>query len=57
MAGGTANIFGGMGRSIHEEIKSRVDEMATRLDLVPREDLTALELRIEALEKQLAEKK
>lgn len=57
MAGGTANIFGGLGRSIHEEIKSRVDEMATRLDLVPREDLAALELRIEALEKQLAEKK
>jgi BMFP domain-containing protein YqiC len=58
LAGGTLSVFSGLNNSIREEIKSRVDEMAARLDLVPREDLDALERRIEALEKQLnAQKK
>ena len=54
VAGGTVSVFSGLSRNIREEIKSRVDEMADRLDLVPREDLKALETRVEALEKQLA---
>ncbi len=53
VAGGTVSVFGGLSRSIREEIKSHIDEMAQRMDLVPREDLEALEIRIEALEKQL----
>ncbi len=57
VAGGTVSVFGGLSRNVREEIKSHIDEMAQRLDLVPREDLTALELRIEALEKQLTAKK
>ncbi|MEZ5813756.1 MAG: accessory factor UbiK family protein [Alphaproteobacteria bacterium] len=58
LAGGTLSVFSGLNNSIREEIKSRVDEMAAHLDLVPREDLDALEQRIEALEKQLnAQKK
>ena len=57
IAGGTASVFGGLTQSIREEIKSHIDEIAARMDLVPREDLTALELRIEALEKQLTAKK
>ena len=57
LAGGTASVFGGLSRNIREEIKSHIDEMAERLNLVPREDLTALEMRIEALEKQISTKK
>jgi BMFP domain-containing protein YqiC len=58
LAGGTLSVFSGLNNSIREEIKSRVDEIVARLDLVPREDLDALERRIEALEKQLnAQKK
>jgi len=57
VAGGTVSVFGGLSRNIREEIKSHVDEMAGRLDLVPREDFERLEMRIEALEKQLTAKK
>ena len=55
VAGGAVNI--GMQQQIREEIKSRMDDMAHRMDLVPREDLdramamiAALEKRVEALE-------
>ena len=57
VAGGTISVFSGLGQNIREEIKSHVDEMVERLDLVPREDLKALKLRIEALEQQLASQK
>jgi BMFP domain-containing protein YqiC len=66
MAGGAVSIMSGLTRQAREEIRARVDEMATRLDLVPREDFdrlevmlaearkeqTALRKRIEALESQ-----
>ena len=65
-AGGTASIISGLSRNIREDIKSRVDEVVDRLDLVPRQDLERLEtivqetraqnedlkLRIEKLEKK-----
>lgn len=58
VAGGAVNIASGMQQQIREEIKSRMDDMAHRMDLVPREDLdralamiAALEKRVEALEK------
>ena len=54
MAGGAVTIMSGITRQVREEIRARVDEMATRLDLVPREDLEMLEKRIEALEAKLA---
>lgn len=61
LAGGTVNAISGIGRNIHAEIKSRVEETIDRLDLVPRSDFERLEAtvqklntRIEALE---AEKK
>lgn len=57
MAGGVVNIMSGLQQQIHDDIKARVDEMAARLDLVPREDLERLEARIAALEDQLADKK
>lgn len=63
VAGGTISVFSGLSQNIREEIKSRMDETAQRLDLVPREDLERLETmlaaqnaRIEALEKQLSAK-
>ena len=64
MAGGAVNIFSGLQQQAREEIRSRVDEMLTRMDLVPREDFERLEamvvqlrLRQEELEKQLGTKK
>lgn len=64
MAGGAVNIFSGLQQQVREEIRSRVDEMLTRMDLVPREDFERLEamviqlrLRQEELEKQLGGKK
>jgi len=64
MAGGAVNIFSGLQQQVREEIRSRVDEMLTRMDLVPREDFERLEamvaqlrLRQEELEKQLGTKK
>lgn len=43
VAGGTVSVFSGMTRNLREEIRSRIDEAATRLDLVPREDFERLE--------------
>ena len=64
MAGGAVNIVSGLQQQVREEIRSRVDEMLTRMDLVPREDFERLEamvaqlrLRQEELEKQLGTKK
>ena len=64
MAGGAVNIVSGLQQQVREEIRSRVDEMLTRMDLVPREDFERLEamvaqlrLRQEELEQQLGTKK
>lgn len=64
MAGGAVNIVSGLQQQVREEIRSRVDEMLTRMDLVPREDFERLEamvaqlrLRQEELEQQLGGKK
>ena len=61
MAGGAVNVFSGLQQQIREDIRSRVDEMLTRMDVIPREDFERLEamvaklrLRQEELEKQLA---
>ncbi|MCB9983220.1 MAG: accessory factor UbiK family protein [Rhodospirillales bacterium] len=64
VAGGTFSIFSGLRQSVHEDIKARADEMASRLNLVPREDFERLEAlvqaqeqRIQALEKTVKNKK
>lgn len=54
MAGGAVNVMSGLQQQIQEDIRSRVDQMAARLDLVPREDLERAEARIAKLEKQVA---
>lgn len=42
-AGGTVSLASGIASNIRAEIKTRVDEAITRLDLVPREDFNRLE--------------
>ena len=49
MAGGTVSIFSGLSRQIKEEIRARVDDMASKMDLVPREDFDILQKRIDDL--------
>ncbi len=63
MAGGAVSIFSGLTRQIKDEIRARVDEMAARVDLVPREDLDRVETvlmetrrRLDALEKRVSGK-
>lgn len=43
MAGGAVGTIGNIRGQIKEEIRLRVDEMAMRLDLVPREDFERVE--------------
>lgn len=52
VAGGAVNILSGLQQQIREEIKSRVDDMAARMDLVPREDLERAEAMIVKLRKR-----
>lgn len=68
LAGSAAGSIGQIGGQIKDDLRARVDDMALRMDLVPREELERLELmlvesrlqqaellkRVEALEKQLA---
>lgn len=54
VAGGAVNIMSGLQQQIQSDIKSRVDELASRMNLVPREDLERAEARIEKLEKAVA---
>ena len=43
LAGGTIGIVSGVGQNVKTEIKSRVEEIVDRLDLVPRSDLERVE--------------
>jgi len=54
VAGGAVNILSGLQQQIREEIKARLEEMADRMDLVPREDMARAEARIASLEKRVA---
>ena len=53
VAGGAMNVFSGLREQILNDIKARVEEVAARMDLVPREDFDALEARVNALQKRL----
>jgi len=66
IAGEAAGFVSDAGRQARESLRTRVDDLATRMDLVPREDFErleamlikarevqdALEKRVSALEKQ-----
>ena len=60
MAGGAVNIFSGLQQQFREDMRSRIDNMAANMDLVPREDfdrlavtVTDLTRHVQALEKRL----
>ncbi len=55
LAGGAAGIAGSMQQQIRNDIKARVEDMATRLDLVPREDFERLEALTQSLEARITE--
>jgi BMFP domain-containing protein YqiC len=64
VAGGAVNILSGMRQQMRDDVRARVEEVAARLDLVPRDDfeqaramiarlgrqVDALESRLDALE-------
>ena len=43
VAGGTISVLSGFGSEVREEVKAHIDEYASKLDLVPREDFEKLE--------------
>lgn len=60
VAGGAVNIVSGLQHQLREDMRSRMDDYASRVDLVPREDLERAEgmilklrERVEALECRL----
>ncbi len=54
LAGGAASLVGSAGQQLRDDIKTRVEDIADRMDLVPREDLD----RVEALlQKSLSDQK
>lgn len=71
VAGGTISALSGLNTQIKDDIRARIDEAATRMNLVPREDFEKLEAmlaksreeqeqlarRVDALEASLAKTK
>lgn len=43
LAGGAVNVISNVGSQIKDDLKSRADDVALRLDLVPREEFEKLE--------------
>lgn len=53
LAGGAAGVAGSLQQQVRNDIQARVEEMATRLDLVPREDYDRLETLVTSLEERV----
>ena len=53
VAGGAMNVFSAFREQILNDIKARVEEVASRMDLVPREDFERLEAQVKALQKKI----
>ncbi len=53
VAGGTVSVFSGIGQNIRDDIRAYIDDMADRLDLVPREDFERLEAQVAALQEKI----
>ena len=53
VAGGAVNIFSGLQEQIRNDVRTRFEEMATRLDLVPRDDLDQAKGMIDKLRKRI----
>ncbi len=52
VAGGAVNVMSGLRQQVREEIHSRVEEIATRMDFVPREDFDQAQAMITKLRQQ-----
>lgn len=53
LAGGAAGLLSSVQQQMRDDVKTRVEEMATKLDLVPREDFERVEALLnKALEDQ-----
>jgi BMFP domain-containing protein YqiC len=52
MAGGAVNIASSLQQQVREDVKSRVDEVISRMDVVPREDFEKLEAMVSELRKE-----
>jgi BMFP domain-containing protein YqiC len=53
VAGGAVNVFSGLQEQIRNDIRARVEEMATRMDLVPRDELDMAKATIEKMRKRM----
>ena len=54
VAGGAMNVFSGLREQLLNDIRARFEEMASRMDLVPREDFDRLEAQVRELQKQVS---
>ncbi len=55
LAGSAAGLMNDLQKQMRDDVKVRVEELATRLDLVPREDFEKLEAQVDNLQKRLKE--
>lgn len=53
IAGGGVSILSGLGKQLRNDVRARIEEVATRLDLVPREDFERVEMLLAAALEQL----
>lgn len=54
VAGGALNVFSGLREQILNDVRARFEDMASRMDLVPRDDFERLEAQVKELQKQVA---
>jgi BMFP domain-containing protein YqiC len=43
LAGGAAGLLNGVGQQIRDDMKTRIEDMATDIDLVPRDEFERVE--------------
>ncbi len=53
VAGGAVNIVSGLQNQLREDVRSRMDSLADRADLVPREDLERAEAMLQKLRQRV----
>ena len=54
LAGSAAGIMNGVRQQVRDDVKARVEELASRMDLVPREDLVMVEAKLEKAVQDIA---
>jgi len=52
LANGAAGIAGSLQKQIRQDVRARIDEIATKMDLIPREDFERLEARLDSLQRE-----